>query len=178
MADYEPIDLSPWCNAGVEALASEVDPPVGPQSFHGLPFLIGPSGAQASGGRCFIVVGGNKRPVTVPIGRRARQVIFAHRLLESELPSGAIPGQVVAEYVFHLQGRRPVAVPVRERFEVSALFGFGWTPFRALTDQKFLPLPRYQGPWEQAGRRQTEVGQARPPRTTSGPGRTPTQRPR
>ena len=46
MADYQPIDLSRWCNAGVAVLGKDVEADVGRQSFRGLPFLVGAEGAD------------------------------------------------------------------------------------------------------------------------------------
>ena len=40
MADYQPVDISKWCNAGVEALGGDGEVAIGAQSFRGLPFLI------------------------------------------------------------------------------------------------------------------------------------------
>src|SRR5690349_5965888 len=38
---YEPLDLSAYCNAGVEMLGPNRTPAVGEQSLRGLPFRIG-----------------------------------------------------------------------------------------------------------------------------------------
>ena len=86
MADYQPINLSQHCNVGPE-FYGERKPPVGTQSFHGLPFQIGP----AEGGDTPCLIGfdaGQSQPVTIPIGAAARRVIFAHTLLETQLGKG------------------------------------------------------------------------------------------
>ena len=81
MADYEPLDLSRWCNEGASLLGDD-EGVKGPQTFRGLPFLVGGS----SGDNCLIALSGSDESVTIPIGRKADRVIFAHRMLESELP--------------------------------------------------------------------------------------------
>ena len=80
MKDYEPIDLSNLCNAGVELIDRDPPAPIGAQSFHGLPFVI-----AADAARCFIGFDGDRHgdAVTVPVGQPARRVLFAHALLES-----------------------------------------------------------------------------------------------
>src|ERR1700716_1264938 len=77
MPSYEPVDLSAACNAGIEVLGGEPgDVPLGRVDLRGLPFLIG--AASPSALRCFLLPGA---PVSVRIGRPARRVIVAHRLL-------------------------------------------------------------------------------------------------
>ena len=134
---------------------------VGAQTFRGLPFLIGGVGADAQ--RRFIAFEGSAESVTIPINKQAHNVVFAHRLLETELPGGGPLGIQVAEYVFHLAGGREVHVPIRERFEFSAMpseeivWRIVGAPFRAVTDVKHSLTPRHEGPWEETGRRHTEV---------------------
>ena len=166
MSDYEPLDLSPLCNARVDLLGGSQAPAIGRQSFHGLPFLIGPDGAD--GDSCFIALDGASGSVTIPVGRPAHRVIFAHRLLESYLLEGGVLGVQVADYVFRLSGGDEIRVPIRERYDLAvvgndtpaypkAVFSTAWAPFRAVPDQKDSLLPRYEGPWEETGRRQTEA---------------------
>ena len=166
MSDYEPLDLSRWCNAGVEVLGGGDDVAVGRQTFRGLPFLVGAEGSDA-GQSCFIALDGSQSSVSIPIAVPARRVVVAHRLLETEVPEGAPSGGQVAEYVFGLSGGKEERVPVRERFDinvvpsgdprVSPAIGF---PYRAVPDQGAALLARREGPWELAGRRQTEAQQA------------------
>src|SRR6185437_9374903 len=114
MPSYEPVDLSAVCNAGVDVLGDEPgDVRLGRVDLRGLPFLIGPEPPSAR--RCFLLPGA---PVSVGIGRHARRVIVAHRLLEPVAPAGHGAGRTVAEYVFHLSGGEAIAVPIRERFEI------------------------------------------------------------
>jgi len=140
MPSYEPVDLSTACNAGVDVLGDEPgDVPLGRVDLRGLPFLIGPEPASAE--RCFLLPGA---PMTVGIGRRARRVIVAHRLLEPGAPAGHAVGQAVAEYVFHLAGGEVVTVPIRERFEIQVVPPvWGRQPFLAVTDTSDYNLPRF-----------------------------------
>ena len=157
MRDYQPLDLSALCNAGPEVLGGGESPLLGSQNFHGLPFLVGGGGNNQ--GRCFIALDGGSESVTIPINQTARRVIFAHRMLESDLTDGGVLGVLVAEYVFRLSDGGEVRVPIRERFEIAILGDFfrGVSrPFRAVGDRKDSLQPRNEGRWEEAGRRQME----------------------
>src|SRR5215469_9038755 len=117
MPSYEPVDLSAACNAGGKILGDELgDVPLGRVALRGLPFLIGSEPAPAD--RCFLLP---SVPTPVGIGRPARWVIVAHRLLEPGAPAGHAVGQTVAEYVFHLAGGEVVTAPIRERFEIQVV---------------------------------------------------------
>jgi hypothetical protein len=154
-AGYAPLDLAPHCNSGAQLLGDKHESPVGLRSWHGLPFKIG----GTSDARCLVSGGAQlgTAPVEIPVGRRVRWAIFAHRLLESELEAGGPLGAVVAEYEFNLRGVPAVRVPVRERFEIGTVPKvYGGAPFLALPDQQDELLPRYSGPWGQAGKRQKE----------------------
>ena len=63
MKDYEPLDLSPFCNAGPEIC--ERPPATGEQTFHGLPFRVG----TEEGKPCFLAFGPetSPAPVSLPI---------------------------------------------------------------------------------------------------------------
>ena len=166
MAEYEPLDLSSLCNSGLEALGDEADAPVGPQELHGLPFLIGGRDSTA-GSQCFLLLREGKS-VSLPVGKSARHVIFAHRLMQSDLMEGKGLGREVAEYVVHYSEGDEVRLPIRERFEISAVptdhimrLALG-VPYRALPDQKDGLMDRHEGPWGMAGRRQMESVQATP----------------
>ena len=156
MKDYVPLDISPLYNAGIEALADGTPAAVGLRTFRGLPFQVGPGDAH---GPCFIALAGSAASVTIPVGQEARRVIFAHRLVESDLMEGGELGRLVAEYRFRLSDGDIVSVPVRERFEIGvageSFFGAG-EPFVAVSDRNDSLQPRYEGPWGEAGRRQTE----------------------
>ena len=161
MVDYEPLDLTGWCNAGTEVLEDAEEVETGRLMLRGLPFLVGPEKSD-EGDHPFIALGGNGEGVTIPIGQPARRVIVAHRLLETKLANGGPLGVPVADYVFILAGGREERVPVRERFEISALPSGALRthvpglPFRAVADQRHRLISRYEGRWEESGRRQTE----------------------
>ena len=127
--------------------------------LRGLPFLIGT--ATPSAGRCFLLPGA---PISVTIGRTARRVIVAHRLLRQGAPAGHAVGQVVAEYVFHLAGGEAVTVPIRERFEIEVVQPPLWSrqPYLGYTDTSDRNLPRFAGEWDQAGWRLTEHDRGAP----------------
>jgi hypothetical protein len=159
MPSYEPVDLSAVCNAGVDVLGDEPgDVPLGRVELRGLPFVIGSEAAAAE--RCFLLPGA---PVTVGVGRPARRVIIAHRLLEPGGPAGHAVGQAVAEYVFHLAGGEAVTAPIRERFEIQVVPPvWGRQPFLAVTDTSDYSAPRFEGRWEESGWRLTEHAKGGP----------------
>jgi hypothetical protein len=153
MPSYEPVDLSAICNAGVEVLGSEPgDVPLGRVVLRGLPFLVGSEPPSAE--RCYLLP---DAPVSVGVGRVARRVIVAHRLLEPGAPAGHAAGRAVAEYAFHLAGGEVVVAPIRERFEIQVVPPvWGRLPFLAVTDTSDHSLPRFEGRWDEAGIRLTE----------------------
>ena len=161
MSDYEPLDLSALCNAGLDLIPESQRPPAGRQTLRGLPFVIGPDGGNGHDG-CFIALNGADSPVTIPVNSMASNVIFAHRMMQSDLLEDGVLGKLVAEYVFHIAGGEDVRVPVRERFEISLVPDDKLDlrlhlPYRAVGDQTDRLMPRYEGRWEETGRRQVEV---------------------
>lgn len=159
MPSYEPVDLSGICNAGVEVLGDEPgDVPLGRVDLRGLPFLIGPEPPSAE--RCLLLPGA---PTSVGIGRLARRVIIAHRLLEPGAPAGHAVGQTVAEYAFHLAGGEVVVAPIRERFEIQVVpTEWGRLPFLAVPDTSDGNRPRFEGRWDEAGYRLMEHTRGEP----------------
>jgi hypothetical protein len=161
MPDYEPLDLARICNAGLDVLGKQADAPIGAQVFHGLPFLVGNQAVNSQ--HCFLARGDHfgREPAIVPVGRAARQVIIAHRLVESDLAKGGLPGKLVANYVFHFGDGSAVSVPIRERFEIAIVPESIWVlpvlPFRAISDDKARLYPRERGAWDEVGRRQEEI---------------------
>jgi hypothetical protein len=149
---YEPVDLSAACNAGVAVLGGKPgDVPLGRVELRGLPFLIGPEPPSAQ--RCLVLP---DVPVSVGIGRLARRVIVAHRLLEPGAPAGHAVGQAVAEYAFHLAGGEMMVAPIRERFEIQVVPPeWGRQPFLAVPDTCDGNQPRFEGRWDEAGFRLT-----------------------
>jgi hypothetical protein len=155
---YRPVDISAYCNAGLEVIDGDQHPPMGNQVFHGLPFRIG------DGSRAFVAFGPdlNRAPVRIPIDANAYSVIVAHRLLDSQLKAGGPIGAAVAAYVFRLSDGTQQRVPIRERFEIADLSTWGQLPFLARADTKNGLQDRWSGPWSAAGFRQTEVTQGAP----------------
>src|SRR4051812_35739437 len=101
MSDYQPLDLTALCNAGVDFAGGDASPALGAQLFHGLPFLIG--GDEPDPARCFLGFApdaGLGGPITIPISGTARTVLVAHVLLESRLFEGDCVGHVAAHYLF------------------------------------------------------------------------------
>ena len=159
MEDYQPVDLAPFCNAGMSFLGAAASPVIGRQTFHGLPFQIGP--AAGDGMRCYLGFCGEvgvRHSITVPMGSVARRVIFAHALLQSELFQGDPIGRLVATYVFRFADGQEVAAAIRERLEIGVVPAtWGQVPFLAMPDQKDRLMPRYEGRWDQVATRQFEA---------------------
>ena len=75
-------------------------PEVGSCVFRGVPFQIGPDTGDDTSPR-FIDFVSSDHPVTIPIGRKAASVIFAHVVLRTRMwIDGAPPGDPVATYTF------------------------------------------------------------------------------
>ena len=148
MADYEPLDISAWCNTPLDALEAEEEPSAGLQGFRGLPFLVGEN---------IVHLGGDDAPVVIPVGRTARRVLFAHTQLETTVHEDGRWGRRVADYVFRMADGAKHCAPIRERFEIGVLPGRGTIPggigsqFRAVTDQQAELMPRYEGEFGRAG---------------------------
>ncbi len=157
-ADYTPLELEPYANAGPEILGPSAMP-LGSQTFHGLPFLIGDTDG---GKRCFLVLGPGDAPVSIGVGKRARYLIFAHRQLDSQLFAGGPMAELVAEYVVRYADGAELRLPIRERLEIAVIayqggqYNWGQWPLLAWPDRKDALYPRYQGDWGLAGQRQTE----------------------
>ena len=183
MPDYQPLDLSRFCNAGVEVLGDNAPTPqhrldaadlayrghsffpppdagevaLGLQTFRGLPFMVGPETGDP-GGSCFLALDGSGGSVIIPIDQHARRVIFAHRLLEN--PKSGRLGTQIAEHILHLAGGSDERVPIRDGFEIGVLGQR--PPFCAVSDGEAVLIPRYEGSWSRAGRRQHEAFGASP----------------
>ena len=160
MPDYEPLDLSEHLNGGLGVLGAGATADIGPRRFRGLPFAIGDDPS-----RCFVSLDGDSEGFTVRVGRSTSRIIFAHRLLTSDIGAGGPVGVHVADYVFSLENGQQWVVPIRERFEIGFVpadpsQGTSGVPFRAVTDGKHRLMPRKEGQWQEVGRRQTEYLQA------------------
>jgi len=162
MQDYEPVDLSAYWNVDSSFAGPYIDPPVGTQSFRGLPFQIG----DGSGGNCLIGfsgTGGSDPSVEVAVGKSAHTIVFAHTLLETKIPEGENIGHVVAEYVVRLADGTAHRIPVRERFEIVSIpVGWGMHAFLAQPDTIDFNMPRVDGSFHVSGRRQSEAIQGTP----------------
>ena len=166
MRDYEPLDLSAVYNAGAEALGDVEPPPTGAQSFHGIPFILG-----EGGGRAVIALDGDAASVVIPVGRKARRLLFAHRLGEWDSTRPEQAGREIAEYVVRYADGRSEKALIRERFEIAAVgltqfarlgsAGSPSLPYRAVPDEKHTLQPQHEGPWGDLGLRQMESIQAR-----------------
>lgn len=161
MVDYEPLDLSALCNAGIEILPPNRPVHLGAVTLRGLPFQIGVADPDAPVPRFIAAGDGLGGPVSVPIGRSARCVIVAHRLLDSQVMAGGPVGVPCADYVFRLADGRAFTIPIRERFEINIQApAWGQLAFLCHPDTADGKPDRYQGPWSAAGFRPTEASQA------------------
>jgi hypothetical protein len=154
MTDYEPLDLSEYCNVGA-AVMGGTDPRLGLQLLRGLPFQV-----AKDPNRCLIAP--SAEPVRIEVDRPARHIIFAHRLLNVRASDLGAPGSHVADYRFHVggPGGSTITVPVRQRFEIEAIgANWGLLPFLAVPDHSDELQARLEGPFEAAGRRQCESSQ-------------------
>ena len=75
---------------------------LGEQTMRGLPFTVGSSSGDPSA-NCFISLAEGQASVTVPIGKTAHNVVFAHRQMETEQPANGPIGVHVADYVIHFE---------------------------------------------------------------------------
>src|SRR5262249_29787587 len=148
-----PVALWAACTGGVAVLGDEPgDLRLGRVERRGLPFLIGSEPTSAD--RCFLLP---SAPTPVGIGRLARRVIVAHRLLEPGAPAGHAVGRAVAGDGFHLSRGQGVTAPHPGRFEnQGGAPGGGRLPFLAVTDTSDHNLPRFEGRWGEAGARLVE----------------------
>ena len=70
MKDYQPLDLSALCNAGLDILNDGASVPIGEQTLRGLPFVVG-SADPERGGDCLIAFDAKRGSVTIPINQSA-----------------------------------------------------------------------------------------------------------
>jgi hypothetical protein len=171
MGDYQPFDLTSWCNVGAQWVAQDGDLPLGNQTLRGLPFQIGPafspesSPPEETGEPCFLGFGpdGYGKAVEIPLDRTVRWLIIAHRLLESRIREGEPVGHLIATYRLRYADGQEIALPIRERLEIAVVpTNWGHLPLLAVPDC-FDDVPaRQSGRWEQVGWRLTEIGQAYP----------------
>ena len=116
---YELIDISASCNTGTELLPGE-NPALGEQTMRGLPFTVGSPDGDPSV-KCYISLADGDESVTLAIGKTVHNLVFAHRQLETEQATNGPIGVHVADYVIHFEDAETVTVPIRERYEISAV---------------------------------------------------------
>src|SRR5437762_1058824 len=104
MNDYEPLDLSAFCNAGTDVLGGSRPPAVGEQALRGLPFNIGE--AEDS---CFVVTGDTA--LAIPVEKPAEWLVFAHVMIGSRLHDGDPVGRVAGSYRFVMADGERIEVP-------------------------------------------------------------------
>ena len=162
MSDYVTIDLSQHCNVNASWVKQDEEFPRGELSLRGLPFQIA-SDEKNQARFLGFGSGGYSSPIEIPINRHVRWVIFAHRLMESKILEGELPGREICSYGFKYSEGVEVRAPIRERFEISYLAQhWGQAAFFAVPDAQDSLFPREEGRWEETGQRQTEVKQAWP----------------
>lgn len=160
--DYQTINLAPVCNSGLAFIRPNVRLTPGLQHYRGLPFRIG--GEPPDAERCLIgFAADDTNPRVVPIGAPAKNVLFAHALLESRILEGEPVGAIVAHYVVRYADGAEIRLPMRERFEIAVVpIWWGGLPLLAVPDSNEGLMPRYTGRWDQMGERQAEAEQAWP----------------
>ncbi len=158
MDAYRPLDISTWCNAGfTDMLGPATTAQPGARLYHGLPFLMGGATASDPARPCLIAFDAASSPVEMPIGppalvgQPARNVLFAHRMVSPAKTDGDSIGSTVAVYRFIYDDGGVAEATIRCDFEIGR--------FLARPDQKDFMQPRFEGLWELAGSRQTELEQ-------------------
>jgi len=164
MCDYIPLDISTLYNVNDDIFNGITSPPIGHQTFHGLPFDIG-SGHPSE--PCFLGFGKSEGLYTssflLDINKPASRVVFAHTVLESKVQEGAPIGLPIADYNFILENGDIHSTVIRERYEIGFLpLPWGQYPFLCVPDQKPTVYDRQSGNWSDTGRRQTEADQGWP----------------
>src|SRR5262249_40189134 len=148
-----PVALWAACTGGVAVLGDEPgDLRLGRVERRGLPFLIGSEPTSAD--RCFLLP---SAPTPVGIGRLARRVIIAHRLLEPGAPAGHAVGGAVAEDGFYLARGEGGNPPHKEGFQnPGGAPGGGPAAVPDGTRHQRPQPPRFEGSWGEAGIRLVE----------------------
>jgi hypothetical protein len=155
-AEYAPVDLAPYCNAGVRVLGDGNAPELGERTLRGIPFRI-----ARDGERCFVTVGSaHDGPISIRIASAAHRLIFAHRLFEPRPADGTAAdgpmGGVVARYVVHYADGQQHQIPIREHFEAANIPSLR-KMFVATDDGPVFLSPRHAGRWLDHFARREEV---------------------
>jgi hypothetical protein len=161
MAKYETLDISGICNVGLSEFPEK--PALGLQEYRGIPFMIG--GISQDSSNLFLKLDFNSGPTRIKVDKKACQVIFAHRLLDSKFMKDGSLGCVAAEYKFRMKDGSETSIAIRERFEIASVLpdaipGVPGAPFSAVPDSDDYLMDRFEGRWDLNGRRQMESAQA------------------
>jgi hypothetical protein len=162
-ADYEPLDLVPWCTGQIGDVVG-APAPTGLQHFHGIPFQIGDRTGATD--KPFVVLDAAAEPIRIPVGTRARHVLVAHRLLDGDADIADGTGRTVARYVFRLADATTSSHDIRRRFHIDIAPAQGWDmdlPFEAVLSSTPAVPDRRAGQWERLGERRSEGCLALPP---------------
>ncbi len=161
---FQPLDLTACLNAGTENVdtgAGWLWPAVserpglsglcrlsgGDCRFWGVPFALADRD-ETSGGLAFVVVSGRRSErvagaVSIPVGRKARRVLFAHVCTPVDGAEASLEGtgEVVGRYRIGYETGAGVAQALRRRFEIHDLFvPWGHHPFLCRNCREFLPI--------------------------------------
>ena len=161
---FQPLDLKAYLNAGTENVdtgtgwlwpAASERPglsglcrlPGGNCRFWGVPFALADRD-ETSGGPAFVVVSGRRSErvagaVSIPVGRKARRVLFAHVCTPVDGTEASLEGtgEVVGRYRIGYASGTDVEQELRRRFEIHDLFvPWGHHPFLCRNCREFLPV--------------------------------------
>ncbi|MFH1571716.1 MAG: CehA/McbA family metallohydrolase [Gemmatimonadota bacterium] len=175
---FRTLDLTACLNAGTANLqagrvwlwpAPEGDPdatplnrlPAGDCRFWGVPFALAPEGAD----RRFVVVAradDTPAQASVPAGRRARRLLFAHACAPAAGERATVEGQgeLIGTYRIRYEGGAQACQELRRRWEIHDVqIPWGHHPFLCRNCREFVavPLGSRDLPW---GRVQTAVAAA------------------
>lgn len=120
-ADYSPLDLSAFHNAGTSRLPRLRDSSaaefLGTGMMRGLPFMAGSDQAN-----CYLALGGStlEQQISLPIGESPMTLIVAHLLADPWPGPGEATVAPVAMYVFVFSDGEVLEVPIRRRVEIDS----------------------------------------------------------
>lgn len=145
--EYEPLELSRYVS-----LTPVAGRPPRDGRWRGVPFAVAAGGDE---GVAALVVEPAGGAPTVAVQRPARELVFAHRLLDgSERPAPA--GTVCATYEVALADDAVHRLPIRERLEIGAVpCPWGEWALLAWPDAEDELMSRTTGRWQDSGMRLT-----------------------
>ena len=163
--DYRPLDLSLLYNRPTALLEDPHEVELGERILHGLPFRFADPDAVCS--LLLLEKEGPESMVTVTMNCRAKWLIFAHAVLETDLYEGSPVGMPCAKYVIHYADGTFTNRILRQRFEIGPSprkwigraipLDWGQTPFLALNDAKHQLMDRCCGRYDAAGARFVDI---------------------